>query len=90
MFDILINFVKSNFSKRDLTLETIDNFDDIKLSIVLSKKELKMASIEILIDGTCDFMIVDYLSESVLYSRTINIKDIEELKTELINFIDLL
>jgi len=91
MFKFLVNLVESYSSKYDdLEIEEVNNLNEIKLSIVLMKSESKMGSIELLADGTCDFLIIDYESENLLFSKTIKVNDLDSLQDETFNFLELL
>lgn len=90
-FNSVVKLVEFNLEKYNiLTIEEISNLSDAKLSIVLMKSEDKMGSIELLKDGICDFLIVDYKSENVLFSETLKINDLNAFENEMIKFLELL
>ncbi len=70
------------------TIESVDNFDNKKLSIVLDFKNFKMISIEFLPNGILDLMVADIESEEILSFEVSQVYTEETLKEKIIHFLD--
>ena len=77
-----VDFIKT-FCINELPLICIDEIegeDADKCSLVLSTKS-NMVSIELYANLTCDILSVDYESEEVIFSETLNAQSLDEVKT---------
>lgn len=89
MFDYIKDYIRTYVSNKEgFVIDSIDNFDEKKLSIVLTYLETKMVSIELLPDGTCDLMAIEAESEELIISITTKLKNKEELEKEIYNFLN--
>ena len=70
--------------KRDIKLEDIEIFSDKKISMVVSHENY-MASFEILANYIYDFILINTNSEKIIYSKTKDLKNMEQLCKEIYN-----
>lgn len=79
MFKNLIDLINQyKLENQNILIDSINQENNDKLSIVFTKNTDKMYSIELLFNGICDFMIIDLQTEQIIYSKTIQIDTIEK------------
>ncbi|MGD1842694.1 MAG: hypothetical protein ACFB0B_17630 [Thermonemataceae bacterium] len=89
IFDPTIKYLEEQASiNSSINIESIDKFEDKKLSIVITYRDETMVSIELLEDGTCDLTMVDIESEKVIKYRLLRFSKEEEMKTGIKQFLD--
>jgi hypothetical protein len=88
MFEFVISFIKDYRDKREgIVIDFIENFDEKKLSIVLTVLGTKMVSIEILPNGVCDLLAIEIQSEKTLDVKTETFSNNDDLKIGILNFL---
>jgi predicted SpoU family rRNA methylase len=89
--EYLDNWVKENevlINERQLRVEHVLNHGGKKIEMGISNIINKNGgSFELLEDGTCDRMIIDYKTDGSIFFDTIYLKDVTELKDALDSFI---
>jgi predicted SpoU family rRNA methylase len=89
--EYLDTWVKENeglINERQLKVEHVLNHGGKKMEMGISNIINKNGgSFELLEDGTCDRMIIDYKTDESIFFDTIYLKDITELKDALNSFI---
>jgi predicted SpoU family rRNA methylase len=89
--EYLDNWVKENdglINERQLKVEHVINHGGTKVEMGVSNVITKNGgSFELLEDGTCDVMIIDYETGESFFFDTIYLKNIPELKGALNSFI---
>lgn len=73
-------FALSKFLEANMTIETNELIEDVKLIVVANKAEKILVSIEVYADGVCDFLIVEILSGSLILSETLKFSSIDDLE----------
>ena len=66
-------------NKPSFVIDAIENYDNKKLSIALTFNKDKMISLEILENWVSDFYVIEIESEKVLSSKTLYLKDEDEV-----------
>lgn len=90
-FDFLDKWIDGNkkmFENNKLIIEHFINHSNKKIEMGVSNTINKNAgSFELLPDGTCDIMIIDFKTDEPIFYDTIYLKNISELEDALLIFI---
>lgn len=87
MLNIFEDYITDNFKcYKGLIIEESLKIDDKKISVVFCYKNSIMISIELVIEGYCDIMIIDIKSEEITFSETTLHKSFATLKEYIDSF----
>lgn len=90
--EYLENWVSNNkeiLLEKKLEVEHMINYDGKKVELGLSNTvNNNGGSLELIKDGTCDLMIIDYETDDTIFYKTIIFNTIDELSEALIDFIN--
>lgn len=87
MLNILEKYITDNYMcYKELIIEELLKIDNKKISIVFCYKNSLMLSIELVIEGYCDVMIIDTKSEEITFSETTLHKNFTSLQKYIDSF----
>lgn len=88
VLDSTIDSYQNQFLQNRIEITSKQRIKDSKYSIVFSFKQ-RMASIELVFDGSIDFIVISAIDEKLIFSKTFSQLKERELQFRINNFLEM-